>query len=201
MDSELQRGLTNATLRVIAVNRAYHARKEYANTPLIIPALCEEMTQRASAVLVCGLRAMVHQDTENNGIVTMFNNIIEDTHEHLFEPLTSEEQSLFFEGIFNQLIADLDGNQAIDVYRLALVSGRSASDYLANFLTAANKKFFDQEEAFLNLMQFYQLGYDSSHYLDYNSYQTSVANLYDVIPDAKFSDQLKERVKGYMSSD
>lgn len=201
MDYEIQRGLLNAFLRVISVHRAYESRKEYVNTPLIIPTLCQSMIQRSSASLVCGLRAFANIEGENARIMTLFNSMLDDTQEHLFEPLHDHEQKSFFEGILNEIIVEGIGYGHVDPYRLALTSGRVTEDYLADYLMVCNRKFFDQEEAFLNLMMYYQSGYDSNNFMDYSSYQNSVVNLYDVIPDEKFSQQFKERILQYITSD
>lgn len=201
MDYQIQRSLLNAFLRVISVQRAYDTRKEYLNTPLIIPTLCQSMIQRSSATLICGLRAFANIEGESTKVVTLFNTMMDDTQEHLFEPLHDEERHRFFEDILNEMVIDGIGYGNIDPYRLALTSGRVTEDFLADFLAACNRKFFDQEEAFLNLMLYYQSGYDSNNFMDYTSYQNSVVNLYDVIPDENFSQQFKEKVLQYMASD
>lgn len=201
MDYQIQRGLLNAFLRVISVNRAYDARKEYVNTPLIIPTLCQSMIQRSSSTLICGLRAFANAEGEGAKIITLFNEMVDDTQEHLFDPLHEDERTRFFEDILNEIAIGGMGQGHVDPYRMALTSGRVAEDYLADFLSACHRKFFDQEEAFLNLMLYHQAGYDSNHFMDYTNYQNSVINLYDVIPDENFSEQFKNRLLQYLSSD
>lgn len=200
MDIEIQRSLLDAILRVVAVQRAYESRKEHLTTPLNIPMLGHSMKQRCSAKLVCGLRALANSEGENSQVATVFTNMIEDTQEHLVEPLSGEEEGTYFDGILNHLIAEGSGYGTIDPYNLALTSGRTMEDHLADFLLAANRKFFNQEEAFLALASFYHFGYESSHYSDFKAYQASVIALHEVIPDEKCSANLKRRITRYIES-
>lgn len=198
MDFEIQRSLLNAVLRVISVQRAYETRKEYPLTPLSIPMICHSMAQRSSATLICGLRALANAEGEGSQVASTFNDLIEDSQEHLFEPLTGEEETGYFDGILNHLVAQGSGYGGFDPYSLALTNGRTMEDYLSDYLLAANRKFFNLEEAFLCLANFYQAGYESSHYTDFKAYQASVIALHEVIPDEKFSEQIKSRITQYI---
>ena len=200
MDFEIQRNLLDAVLRVASVQRAYESRKDYPTTPINIPMLCHSMKQRCSATLVCGLRAMANSDGENSQVASVFTNMVHDTQEHLAEPMSAEEESSYFDGIMNHLIAEGSGYSLLDPYHLALTSGRTMTDYLSDFLLAANRKFFNMEEAFLALANFYHCGYESAHYSDFKAYQASVIALHEVIPDSKFSSQLKSRITKYIDS-
>lgn len=200
MDIEIQRSLLDAILRVISVQRAYESRKEYLITPLNIPMLCHSMTQRCSATLVCGLRALANSEGENSQVATVFTSMVEETQEHLAEPLTAEEEGAYFDGILNHLIAEGSGFGTIDPCNLALTNGRTMPDHLSDFLLAASRKFFNLEEAFIALANFYHCGYESSHYSDFKAYQASVIALHEVIPDEKFSQQLKTRISRYIES-
>lgn len=201
MDFEIQRqrGLMDAVLRIIAVNRGYESRKDYLSTPLNTPMLCQTMIQRASATLICGMRALVNAEGEQAQITSLMKTLLEDTQDNLFEPLQEDEEKCF-DGILNHLIAEGSGVQSFDPCALALTNGRTMEDYLSDYLLSANRKFFNQEEAFLALANFYHNGYESSHYSDFKAYQSSVIDLSDVIPDQKFSTQIKNRITQYIDN-
>lgn len=198
MDIEIQRSLLDSILRVIAVQRAYESRKEHPTTPLNIPMLGHSMKQRCSAKLVCGLRALANADGESSQVATVLSSMVQETQEHLAEPLRANEEITYFDGILNHLIAEGSGYGSVDPYNLALTSGRTMEDHLSDFLLAANRKFFNQEEAFLALASFYHFGYESSHYSDFRAYQASVIALHDIIPDEKFARHLKTRITKYI---